>query len=416
MQSTEMKVTYIAPDMRQLFVQKLPDGGYGVLSQRDKHPPRKLLATGIRPEGYPLFEDAQKALGLYVSNKRSNSPGTWEVFVNGKQTSWDDYSAMCRRELPAPSPAAPAAIVQLSNIEYRIAVHLQGAYENILEVGRCLNEAKDGELIQHGQWEAWVRKNTGMSERSAQKLMQAARCVHSGSMMERLPISKIQAILSLPEADREPMAERAAREDMSLRELQEAVKREKQRADQLAAEKANSIARATAAERELSNLKADIPKLAENLAAEYAEKATEEIDALREQLEQSRAQAAAPAAGISPEAQAEIDRLTHELAEAEDYAAHQAELRQKAQQELLNQRAQAARGESMQLAAFGIAELAAAVQAFIGSAGVLPHLGTGIAQIGESERAQMRQYVDMVDDWVAGARRTLGTVIISEEA
>lgn len=99
-------------------------------------------------------------------------------------------------------------------------------------------------------------------------------------MMERLPISKIQAILSLPEADREPMAERAAREDMSLRELQEAVKREKQRADQLAAEKANSIARATAAERELSNLKADIPKLAENLAAEYAEKATEEIDAL----------------------------------------------------------------------------------------------------------------------------------------
>ena len=390
MQSTEMKVTYIAPDMRQLFVQKLPDGGYGVLSQRDKHPPRKLLATGIRPEGYPLFEDAQKALGLYVSNKRSNSPGTWEVFVNGKQTSWDDYSAMCRRELPAPSPAAPAAIVQLSNIEYRIAVHLQGAYENILEVGRCLNEAKDGELIQHGQWEAWVRKNTGMSERSAQKLMQAARCVHSGSMMERLPISKIQAILSLPEADREPMAERA--------------------------EKANSIARATAAERELSNLKADIPKLAENLAAEYAEKATEEIDALREQLEQSRAQAAAPAAGISPEAQAEIDRLTHELAEAEDYAAHQAELRQKAQQELLNQRAQAARGESMQLAAFGIAELAAAVQAFIGSAGVLPHLGTGVAQIGESERAQMRQYVDMVDDWVAGARRTLGTVIISEEA
>ena len=40
MQSTEMKVTYITPDMRQLFVQKLPDGGYGVLSQRDKHPAR----------------------------------------------------------------------------------------------------------------------------------------------------------------------------------------------------------------------------------------------------------------------------------------------------------------------------------------------------------------------------------------
>ena len=62
------------------------------------------------------------------------------------------------------------------------------------------------------------------------------------------------------------------------------------------------------------------------------------------------------------------------------------------------------------------AELAAAVQSFVCAAGVLPHLGPGIAQISESERAQMCQYVDMVDAWVAGARRTLATVIISGEA
>lgn len=156
--------------------------------------------------------------------------------------------------------------------------------------------------------------------------------------MERLPISKIQAILSLPEAEREPMAERATIEDMSLRELREAVKREKQRADQLADEKDKNIARAVAAERELDNLKANLPKLAENLADEYVEKADEEMNALREQLEQARAKASAPAASISPEAQAEIDRLTRELAEVERYAEQQAELRQHAQQELLNQR------------------------------------------------------------------------------
>ena len=305
-------------------------------------------------------------------------------------------------------------LATLAVIEYRIASHMQGAYENIIEVGRCLCEAKDAGLVPHGQWEAWVRKNTGMSERSAQKLMQTARSVSSGSSLARLPISKITTILSLPEPEREPMAERAVTEDMSLRELQEAVKREKQRADHLAAEKAKSIARATAAERELGNLKADIPKLAENLAEEYVEKAAEEIDALREQLEQARAQAT-PATGISQEAQAEIDRLTNELAEAEDYAEHQAELRQQAQQELLNQRAQAARGESTQAANFGPAELAAAVQSFVCAAGVLPHLGPGIAQISESERAQMCQYVDMVDAWVAGARRTLATVIINGE-
>lgn len=417
MKATEMKVTYIDPDMRQLFVEKLPDGGYGVWSQKDKHAPRKLMAASIRKDGYKTFEDAQHALDLYVSNKRYSGPGnaSWEVLVNGKATSWNDYSAMVRGELSAPSAEAPAAIVSLANIEYRIAVHIQGVYENILEVGRCLNEAKEAGLVPHGQWEAWVRKNTGMGERSAQKLMQAARCVHAGSAMERLPISKIQAILSLPEAEREPMAERATTEDMSLRELQEAVKREKQRADQLADEKDKSIARAVAAERELDNLKADLPKLAENLADEYVEKAAEEMNALREQLEQARAKASAPAASISPEAQAEIDRLTRELAEVERYAEQQAELRQHAQQELLNQRVQTARGESAELSAFGCGELAAAVQAFMGAAGILPHLGASIAQIAEAERIQMRQYVDMVATWVEGARQALAAVIIEED-
>lgn len=302
--------------------------------------------------------------------------------------------------------------IALENIEYRIAVHMRGAYENMLEVGRCLNQAKEAGLVPHGQWEAWVRRNTGMSERSAQKLMQAARSVLPGSAMAKLPVSKIQAILTLPEEAREPVAEKAVAQDMSLRELQEAVKREKQRADQLASEKARSIARAAAAERELSNLKADIPRLAENLAEEYVEKAAGEIDALRQQLEQ--AQQAARAGGISAEAQGEIDRLKAELAGVESYAEQQAQLRQQAQQELLNQKAQGARGETA-VASFGVEELAAAVRTFIGAAGVLPHIGPDVAQMGRGERTRMRQYVDMLAEWVDGARRALETVVIRQE-
>lgn len=162
-------------------------------------------------------------------------------------------------------------------------------------------------------------------------------------------------------------------------------------------------------------MKADLPKLAENLADEYVEKAVEEMDALREQLEQARAKASAPSASISPEAQAEIDRLTRELAEVERYAEQQAELRQHAQQELINQRVQTARGESSEFSAFGCGELAAAVQAFMGAAGILPHLGANIAQIAEAERIQMRQYVDMVATWVEGARQALDAVIIEED-
>lgn len=292
-------------------------------------------------------------------------------------------------------------LATLANIEYRIGLHMQGAYENVLEVGRCLNEAKDAGLVPHGQWEAWVRHNTGMSERSAQKLMQAARCVQTGSAMERLPISKIQAILALPEAERETMAEKATSEGMSLRELQEEVRRQTERAN-----KADERARRS----EINRARA--------------------VESLRRELEQAKQN---PDSGISPEAQAEIDRLRaeidrmgncageeidrlkNELAEAESYAERQAELRQQAQQELLNQQAQAVRGDAQQQAPFGVGDLAAAVRAFIGTAGVLPHIGPGVAQISESERAQMRQYVDMVDTWVEGARRALALVIIHGE-
>ena len=155
----------------------------------------------------------------------------------------DEMKVTCIKET-TPAPVA------LENIEYRIATHMQGAYENMLEVGRCLNEAKEAGLVPHGQWETWVRKNTGMSERSAQKLMQAARSVLPGSAMAKLPISKIQAILALPEEAREPIAEKAVADDMSLRELQEAVKREKQRADQLAEINEKTAARAAANSRD----------------------------------------------------------------------------------------------------------------------------------------------------------------------
>lgn len=308
----------------------------------------------------------------------------------------DEMKVTCIKET-APAPVA------LENIEYRIAIHMQGAYENMLEVGRCLNEAKEAGLVPHGQWETWVRKNTGMSERSAQKLMQAARSVLAGSAMAKLPISKIQAILALPEEAREPIAEKAVADDMSLRELQEAVKREKQRA-------AANSRDAERAMREAQELRQKLQE-ADDRARSLENSRARAIKKLRDELDEAKQNAAG---GISAEAQGEIDRLKAELADAESYAERQAELRQQAQQELLNQKAQTARGETTETA-FGAGDLAAAVRAFIGAAGVLPHIGADVARMGSGERAQMRQYVDMVGTWVDGARRALETVVICGE-
>ena len=264
------------------------------------------------------------------------------------------------------------ALVTLANIEYRISVHMQGTYREILAVGRCLVEAKEAGLVPHGQWEEWVRRDTGMSERQAQRLMQAARNVQAGSAMESLPISKIQVILSLPEPEREAMAEQAASEDMSLRELQEEVRRQKQLADE-----ANERARRS----EISR-------------ANTVEKLRAELAAAQQ----------APAAGISPEAQAEIDRLKGELADAEQ--------RQQAQREMLAMQTQAARGELDTAGSLNSFDIAAAVRTFIGAAGVLPHMGATLAHASPAQRQEIWQYVDMVATWVDGAQQALRTVAV----
>ena len=97
----------------------------------------------------------------------------------------------------------------LRAIELRIAEHFENAARNLLQVGACLNEAKDRKLVPHGQWEAWVKRNTGMDVRKAQRLMQAAREVPDGSAMMALDFSKISMILALPEGEREAVAVKA---------------------------------------------------------------------------------------------------------------------------------------------------------------------------------------------------------------
>ena len=119
-----------------------------------------------------------------------------------------------------------------------------------------------------------------------------------------------------------------------------------------------------------------------------------------------------PAAGISPEAQAEIDRLKGELADAEAYAEQQAEQRQQAQREMLAMQTQAARGELDTAGSLNSFDIAAAVRTFIGAAGVLPHMGATLAHASPAQRQEIWQYVDMVATWVDGAQQALRTVAV----
>lgn len=313
-------------------------------------------------------------------------------------------------------------ITTLQNIERRITFHMQGAYANILEVGRCLIEAKDGDLVPHGAWEAWVRHTTGMSERTAQRLMQAAREVSPDSAMAKLPISKITAILALPEPQREAVAEKAVEENQSLRELQATIdamrddlETTRKEATRVALERDNALA------------------INERIYRERAE-AKKECDALREDLEKAKKR---PGTGISAKAQTRIDKLTTELiaanckvdllakekvrlsgerdeltaqlADAEKMAEYQAEQRQQAQRELMDLKSQAARGDAAPVEDLTCESVGVAVRVFMGTVGFLPHSEKLVA-MHYQDRQQVLAFARMIGKWAQDVTTTLENV------
>ena len=314
------------------------------------------------------------------------------------------------------------AMTTLANIERRISYHMQGAYSNILEVGRCLIEAKDGGLVPHGQWEGWVQRTTGMSERTAQRLMQAAREVSPDSAMARLPISKITAILALPEPQREAVAVKAVEENQTLRELQATI-------DAMRNDLETSRATVQRVERERDSAIAVLDK-AQKRRAEFEHECNE----LRRQVQGIKE---APATGISKQAQAEIDRLTTELiaeqakvnilarekvelsgerdkltaqlADAEQMAEYQANARQQAQQELMDLKSQAARGDAAPVEDLTCESVGVAVRVFMGTVGFLPHSEKLVA-MHYQDRQQVLAFARMIGKWAEDVVTTLGNV------
>lgn len=319
------------------------------------------------------------------------------------------------------------AMAQLGRIEQRIATHMQHAGDELLGVGMCLIEAKEQGLVPHGQWVGWVQQHTGMSERQAQRLMQAAREILQGSVMSTLPFSKMQTLLALPEPQREEMAQRAEDESLTVKQLREEVKK--------ALALANEEAQKLGAQRARASLAEEKQREAERKAAAYREaqqrsearlveaeqkarKAEQAYDAERKALTDAMArmreleQSVPEGTGISPEAQAEIDRLRAEIATQEDYLEQQAEKRQRAERELLQLQQQVARGETGPSMEGGLTldAFAEAARVFVGKAGPLPHMGGQLSRMLLQEREAWQSYVDMVAGWLEAVQVAMNAV------
>ncbi len=209
----------------------------------------------------------------------------------------------------------------LARIETGIRTAAQNVVQGYLTIGSYLNEAKGRKIVPHGQWEDWVLYNTGLSLRQAQQLMKAAREIPEGSAMAALPLSKARVILHLPDAEeRETLAKRATEENLTVRSLEEQVRRLTDDVSEARKSERRMAQEVQQAQDMRARLDADRRKL-EDDRYEMIQKQRErqaEIERLRAALAQAEQQR--PQGGISPEAQRQIDALRQELADAEDYA------------------------------------------------------------------------------------------------
>lgn len=150
-----------------------------------------------------------------------------------------------------------------------------------IEIGRRLVEAK--ELLNHGEWLPWLKRETDFSERSAQNYMKVFNSYSAAQLglfgpetnaqtFADLPISKALALLSVPESEREDFAAEVGAETISVRELEARVR---ERTAEIEAEKAT----AEAAVKDARD------------ARWKAEKAREEADTAREAAENARREA-----------------------------------------------------------------------------------------------------------------------------
>ncbi|KUP24900.1 DUF3102 domain-containing protein [Paenibacillus sp. DMB5] len=187
-----------------------------------------------------------------------------------------------------------------------------------VEIGRRLVEAKS--MMQHGEWGNWLADTVDYSQSTANNLMRIFEEYGTDQLtlfgdntnsqaLGSLTYTQAVALLGIPAEEREAFAVENNVEDMSTRELQEAVKERKQAiAEREAAEKAKEKAE-KAAEKER--------KAREKLEKQQADHAAI-VERLQEQLDAAQAASAAGDDGAAAAAEEAAEQLRASLSKSDE--------------------------------------------------------------------------------------------------
>ena len=203
----------------------------------------------------------------------------------------------------------------------------------LIAIGNDLIEAKS--KVPHGKWGEWLDLNCGYSERKAQMCMQVARRYASNPQpVADLGLRKVTALMMLPAGEDEAFVEAHDVKNMSTRELEDAIKRQKeleQERDEALKDAEAARAEAKTVEESRAKMESDMALLKEQsvLDQENSEKLRERIKELETrpvdvavQVDEDAIKKAADEARAAAETEwsAKIKEVEDKLAKAKEKA------------------------------------------------------------------------------------------------
>lgn len=315
---------------------------------------------------------------------------------------------------------------------------------NMWQLARVFVEAKP--LVPHGEWGKWLEDNADVGVRTAQDMMAAYRRFGGKPQFENIGRSKAFKLLPLPEE-----AERAFLEEhdvgkMSVREIEEAVRKAKAEMqgeinrerearldaearaadaeDRRQAEAETGHARTEAAEErardaetraanadaEIAALKNRPPVIPEEMKKELAE-SREQLAAAREEIDRMK-ETGETALEESRRISMENAALRRELLEKDEMLKEQQDDIERVQAELLNVKSAEARGDAERTSADILSAEAVfdAARLFIGQVGRVPYMHSTFALMGAEEREGWRAVILQVKEWAEKSLKAVETI------
>jgi chromosome segregation ATPase len=164
----------------------------------------------------------------------------------------------------------------------------------LVEAGKRLRIIK--ERVGHGGWGDWIKENLNFSQKKANRLMNLAEkneeeggLFSNSSTLTNIEISKVWALLEAPEEVAKEALETAPVEDMTVKNLQEELKRIKAENEALSQASEADVAKAKDLKEEVDSIKLQLEmarKKADRAEARIAE--MPDTAALEEQLETAK--------------------------------------------------------------------------------------------------------------------------------